>query len=85
MITSASSALTHVAAAAHSGTNGLSGPSAGLRTDKVVFLIAIAVAVVVVLGFAAAFLLYCQNRGAWPALDMPSWQAGGTWKLYCRK
>ncbi len=30
-------------------------------------------------------LAYCQIKyGAWPALDMPSFQTGGTWKFYCK-
>ncbi len=30
-------------------------------------------------------LAYCQIKyGAWPALDMPSFQTGGTWKFLCR-
>jgi hypothetical protein len=57
-----------------------------LRHDRFVWLIVIAVAAVVALGLATAWFIYCQNSGGgWPALDMPSFQSGGTWKLYCRK
>lgn len=55
------------------------------RVDRVVFLIVIAIAIVIAMGFMAAFIYYCQTKGAWPALDMPSFSSGGTWKLYCRK
>lgn len=55
------------------------------RTDRFVWLIVIAVAVVIVLGLMTAWFIYCQQRGGWPAVDMPSFQSGGTWKVYCAK
>lgn len=59
--------------------------SPGTRQDRFVWLIVIAVAVVIVLGLVTAWFIYCQSRGGWPALDMPSWSSGGTWKVYCAK
>lgn len=59
--------------------------SRGTRQDRFVWLIVVAVAVVIVLGLMAAWFIYCQSRGGWPALDMPGWSSGGTWKLYCAK
>ena len=46
-------------------------------------LILIPIAVVIALGLAAAWFAYCQYRGLYPALDMPSFSSGGTWKVYC--
>lgn len=57
----------------------------GLRQDRVVVLIIIALALIVAVGVAAAWWVACQNKGMYPALDMPSWNAGGTWKAYCKK
>ncbi|GAB2726539.1 hypothetical protein ACX801_07495 [Arthrobacter bambusae] len=54
------------------------------RKNDVGFLIVIPIVAVIVMGFVAAWFWYCQQRGAWPAVDMPSWESGGTWKLYCR-
>lgn len=60
-----------------------SGPA---REDRaVVVLIVIAVAVVLVMGLVAAWFMYCQSRGMWPAMDMPSFSSGGTWKVYCKR
>lgn len=54
-----------------------------VRRDSYVWLIVIAIAVVIALGLMAAWFIYCRNQGGWPALDMPSWSSGGTWKVYC--
>lgn len=56
-----------------------------VRQDRLVWLIVVAIAVVIALGLATAWFVYCQAQGGWPALDMPSFSAGGTWKLYCAK
>lgn len=56
-----------------------------VRVNKAVFIIAIAIAVVLALGLATAWFIYCRRQGAWPALDMPSFRNGGTWKVYCRR
>ncbi|WP_295127309.1 hypothetical protein [uncultured Leifsonia sp.] len=56
-----------------------------VRQDRLVWLIVIAIAIVIALGLATAWFVYCQAQGGWPALDMPSFSAGGTWKLYCAK
>jgi len=54
-----------------------------VRRDSYVWLIVIAIAVVIALGLMTAWFIYCRNQGGWPALDMPSWSTGGTWKVYC--
>ncbi|WP_295013652.1 hypothetical protein [uncultured Microbacterium sp.] len=54
-----------------------------VRRDSFVWIIVIAIAVVIALGLMAAWFIYCRNQGGWPALDMPSWSSGGTWKVYC--
>ncbi len=48
-------------------------------------LIAIPIAVILALGLATAWFMYCQRRGMWPALDMPNWREGGTIKAYCKR
>jgi hypothetical protein len=48
-----------------------------------VWLILIPIAAVIAMGLFTAWFVYCQMQGGWPALDMPSWQSGGTWKVYC--
>lgn len=53
------------------------------RNDVVWLLIAIPIAAILFMGLIAAWFWYCQQRGMWPAMDMPSWESGGTWKLYC--
>jgi hypothetical protein len=55
------------------------------RADQGAFLILIPIAIIIAMGLMAAWFLYCQQRGAWPAMDMPSFNAGGTWKVYCAK
>jgi len=55
----------------------------GIRTNRAVWIIFVAVAVVIALGLATAWFIYCQSSGGWPALDMPALNTGGTWKLYC--
>jgi len=60
--------------------------TARAREDRAaVVLIVVAVAVVLIMGLAAAWFMYCQARGMWPAVDMPSFSSGGTWKLYCSR
>ncbi len=54
-----------------------------VRTDRWIFLVVIALAFILAVGFLAAWWMTCQSRGMYPALDMPSWQNGGTWKMYC--
>ena len=54
-----------------------------VRRDSYVWLIIIAIAIVIALGLMTAWFVYCRNEGGWPALDMPSWTSGGTWKMYC--
>ena len=54
-----------------------------VRRDSYVWLIVIAIAIVIALGLMTAWFIYCRNQGGWPALDMPSWSTGGTWKVYC--
>jgi hypothetical protein len=56
-----------------------------IRTDRAVWLILIPIAAVIAMGLAAAWFIYCQSQGGWPALDMPSWTTGGTWKVYCAR
>ncbi|TDN43369.1 hypothetical protein EDF64_10839 [Curtobacterium flaccumfaciens] len=56
-----------------------------LKQDRVVVLILVAVAIVIALGLVTAWWIACQNKGMYPAMDMPSFSAGGTWKLYCKK
>jgi hypothetical protein len=58
--------------------------NAARKNDIAWVLIVIPIAVVIALGLMTAWFIYCQNRGMWPALDMPSWSSGGTWKLYCK-
>ncbi|MEX5305255.1 hypothetical protein RF644_05800 [Kocuria sp. CPCC 205258] len=55
------------------------------QNDVVWALIVIPIAVVIALGLITAWFIYCQRRGMWPAMDMPSWSSGGTWKLYCKR
>lgn len=55
-----------------------------VRIDRWAILVAIAVALIVLVGFATAWWIACQNKGLYPAFDMPSLQGGGTWKAYCR-
>jgi heme A synthase len=55
------------------------------RVDQAAWLILIPIAIVIALGLMTAWFLYCQQRGAWPAMDMPSFSEGGTWKVYCAK
>jgi hypothetical protein len=58
----------------------------GRRHNDVVWvLIVIPIAAVIFMGLIGAWFWYCQQRGMWPALDMPSWSSGGTWKLYCKR
>ncbi len=56
-----------------------------IRTDRPAWLILIPIAAVVAMGLLTAWFVYCQMQGAWPALDMPSWTSGGTWKVYCAR
>jgi hypothetical protein len=56
-----------------------------IRQDRFIWLIAVAIAVVLVLGVMTAWFVYCQSNGGWPAVDMPNFQSGGTWKFYCAK
>lgn len=56
-----------------------------VRQDRLVWLIVIAIAVVIALGLMTAWFIYCRSQGAWPALNMPSFSSGGTWKVYCAK
>jgi hypothetical protein len=55
------------------------------QNDVVWALILIPIAVIFAMGLIAAWFWYCQSRGMWPAFDMPSWQSGGTFKLYCKR
>lgn len=55
------------------------------QNDVVWALIVIPIAVVIALGLITAWFIYCQRKGMWPAMDMPSWNSGGTWKLYCKR
>ncbi len=54
-----------------------------VRRDSHVWLIVIAIAIVIAMGLMTAWFVYCRYQGGWPALDMPSWASGGTWKVYC--
>ncbi len=56
-----------------------------VRVDRWVFLVVIAIAIVIVAGLAVAWWAACQGQGAYPAVDMPSFSTGGTWKVYCAK
>jgi len=56
-----------------------------VRVDRWVIIVVIAVAVVLAIGLATAWWIACQNKGMYPALDMPNWNSGGTWKAYCKK
>jgi hypothetical protein len=53
------------------------------RRDRWVTVVIIAIALVVAVGLVTAWWITCQNEGMYPALDMPSWNSGGTWKAYC--
>jgi hypothetical protein len=55
-----------------------------VRKDRWVVLVVIAIALVLAVGLAVAWFITCQNRGMYPALDMPSFNKGGTWKAYCK-
>lgn len=48
-------------------------------------LVLIAIALLLAVGLITAWWITCQNKGMYPAMDMPSFSAGGTWKVYCRK
>lgn len=54
-----------------------------MRKDSAAVLIVIGLALVAAMGLAAAWYISCRNQGMYPALDMPSFQEGGTWKAYC--
>ncbi|MFL0360042.1 hypothetical protein [Curtobacterium flaccumfaciens] len=56
-----------------------------LKQDRVVVLVLIAIALLLAVGLITAWWITCQNKGMYPAMDMPSFSAGGTWKVYCRK
>ncbi|MGN7192461.1 MULTISPECIES: hypothetical protein [unclassified Curtobacterium] len=56
-----------------------------LKQDRVVVLVLIAIALILAVGLVTAWWITCQNKGMYPAMDMPSFSAGGTWKAYCRK
>lgn len=56
-----------------------------IRTDRPAWLVLIPIAMVIAMGLLTAWFIYCQTQGGWPALDMPSWNSGGTWKAYCRR
>lgn len=58
-----------------------------MKKDRVgpVVIIVVAIALILLVGFAAAWYISCRNVGKYPALDMPSFQSGGTWKAYCKK
>jgi hypothetical protein len=62
---------------------GMSAMRGLVRRDRAVWLILIPIAAVIAMGLFTAWFVYCQMQGGWPALDMPSWQSGGTWKVYC--
>ena len=55
------------------------------QNDVVWFLVLIPIAAIMAMGLIAAWFWYCQQRGAWPAFDMPSWSSGGTFKIYCKR
>jgi hypothetical protein len=56
------------------------------RTNRVApLLILIPIAVVLALGLLTAWFVYCRRHGMYPALDMPSFRSGGTWKVYCAR
>lgn len=54
------------------------------RRDRWVVAVFISVALVVAVGLAVAWWITCQNKGMYPAVDMPAFSQGGTWKAYCR-
>lgn len=56
-----------------------------LKQDRVVVLVIIAIALLIAAGLVTAWWITCQNKGMYPAMDMPSFSTGGTWKVYCRK
>lgn len=53
--------------------------------DRAVWIILIAIAIILAVGLAVAWWLACQAQGGYPALDMPGWSSGGTWKAYCAR
>lgn len=55
-----------------------------IREDNWVAVAIIAVAVVIALGIGVAWWHACRRMGMYPALDMPSINQGGTWKVYCK-
>jgi hypothetical protein len=54
-----------------------------LSRDSWVWIVVIAIALVLAVGLMVAWWIVCQQQGGYPAVDMPSWQSGGTWKVYC--
>lgn len=55
-----------------------------VRADRWVVVVLIAIALVAAVGLGAAWWIVCQNKGMYPAFDMPNFSTGGTWKAYCR-
>jgi len=55
-----------------------------IRRDSWVQLVVIGLALILAVGLAVAWWITCQRKGMYPALDMPSWNSGGTWKAYCK-
>lgn len=81
----ASDARAHVTMALTLGPASFAGMRMStIRRDPWVVLVVVAVAVILAVGLVAAWWMACQSRGMYPAFDMPNWQNGGTWKIYCR-
>lgn len=74
----ASSALTGLAESADAALSG------GLRRDRVVLVIvAIALAVIALVGLAVAWWLACQAIGKYPSFSVPAWGAAGEYRAWC--
>lgn len=70
------------------GADRIAGALQNTRTNDAPVLVVIVaaaafLALVAAIGFAAAWAYYCSQKGAYPALDQPPIDQGGTWKLYC--
>lgn len=55
------------------------------RRDRWAVLVVISIALVLAVGLGVAWWITCQSKGMYPALDMPSFKDGGTWKAYCKR
>ena len=58
--------------------------SNGSRRDHVVWVIVvIALAIIALVGLAAAWWLACRAIGKYPVVSVPAWGAGGSYRAWC--